>query len=413
MYSNTQILKPILATLSPASNATRFSVLALGFLLLTTSACGGGGGGDSEEPSSSSSSSSASTSTSSSGGSGSSGMFSLGASADATGVAAAQFTLPAFTNKFSVTAEVAGSTIRFVSLESDRGVNYVSPDGQTISLGEDPSPSVKAVNAPSRDFDPEVLDFANYTARVATEGNKSVVFTVNTKDDPNLSTGNLKVNVFLVGNAAQRSGAAQSIDTALARMSDILRLSGGVVAQITRINIDGPDVLPDPGNGSDFYLNATAAAASPAVNLFIGAEVGVGGSPGDTLLGIAADIPGPPNPSPRSAVAISLIGSAGPDGRFGDDEIRLLGETFAHELCHFMGLFHPVEISGVAVVDVDPLPDTDECTTTVNCLNNADLFANLMFPFPVPENEDLGTTVPQDRLSTQQRGVINRYIAVD
>jgi hypothetical protein len=378
-------------------------------------ACGGGGGGDdtSDMGSGDGGSDTPMTGgptppTTSSPGS----VFSFGATTDATGLATANFTLEPFTNKFSISVLANGQPLRFISVESDRGVNYAAPNGAFVSLAQEFSFDAKTMNAPSRDFDQGVLDFAEYrVVAQAGSANLPVVFSVTSRADANLRNGTMRVNVFLVGAAAQRSGASRSISGGLAKMTEIFQLGAGITLNVAQIPIDGPDILPDPTAGSDFYLSAASSAGSPAVNLFVGGEVGIAG--GDSTLGISADIPGPVEPTTRSAVAVSLFTSAGPDGTFSDDEIRLLGETFAHEISHFMGLFHPIEIVGAQVVAEDPLIDTPTCSTLSNCLNNDNLIRNLMFPFPIPDGGRNNETIPQDRLTSQQRGVSNLYSAVD
>ncbi len=387
-----------------------FSTILLCTLILFTGvSCGGGGGGGADEGDSGMND----------GGGGSevippspnpqNSIISLSATADNNGVASVSFTLPEFTNKFSVTIESLGNLLRFIAVENDRGNEYVAPGGEEINLARELGNGVNAMNAPSRDFDPPVLDFAAYTARAAAPPGATVLFSVNTRTDTNLRNGALIVNVFRVGTAVQRSGAGASIDQALARMSEIWRLQAGVNVTINDFDIDGPDSIPDPGSAADFYFANTAAVPGPAINVFIGGDIDV---PGSSTLGLASDIPGSPNATARSAVAISLFVSAGPDGRFSDDELRILGETIAHEMGHYAGLFHPIDIIGANVAFRDPLPDTADCTATINCLTNDDLIRNLMFPFTVPEDDSGETTVAQERLTSGQRGVLNLYSAV-
>ena len=129
-----------------------------------------------------------------------------------------------------------------------------------------------------------------------------------------------------------------------------------------------------------------------------------------TLLGISGGLPGPPVPSPRSAVVVSIVTGAGRDGAYDDEEIRLLGESMAHEVGHFMGLFHPIDFGGASVEAEDPLSDTPSCNTETDCEANGTLVSNVMYPTPVFEGTSL---IPQNGLTAQQKGVLNRYVAVD
>ena len=109
-------------------------------------------------------------------------------------------------------------------------------------------------------------------------------------------------------------------------------------------------------------------------------------------------------PTTRSAVQISSLLASGPDGEFNAEDTRLLAETMAHEVAHYLGLFHPVESTWDAW---DVLSDTPECQREGECVD--ELGDNLMFPFPVCGPS---SCTPQDRLTDQQAGVANRYVGV-
>lgn len=124
----------------------------------------------------------------------------------------------------------------------------------------------------------------------------------------------------------------------------------------------------------------------------------------EEIFGIAGDIPGPLVPTPRSGVQISALLAAGKDGAFDDEDIRLLAETMAHEVGHYLGLFHPVENTWDSW---DVLSDTSKCDSEGECV--IDLGDNLMFPFPVCAG---ASCTPQDMLTSEQSGVVNRNVAV-
>src|SRR5262249_47793982 len=91
---------------------------------------------------------------------------------------------------------------------------------------------------------------------------------------------------------------------------------------------------------------------------------------GDTVanqqntFGVAAGIPGTVEPTPSTYVVLAWMTHAGPDGKFDPDEIRLMGETMAHECAHYTGLFHPVEST---YNSWDALGDTPECNSAATC----------------------------------------------
>ena len=107
--------------------------------------------------------------------------------------------------------------------------------------------------------------------------------------------------------------------------------------------------------------------------ILVDGEIGSGG-----IYGLAGDIPAPLVPTPDSAVLISMDMARGPDALFSEEEVRILGETMAHEVGHLLGLFHPVEIDLDAW---DALEDTPRCERTAPC--ERQLGDNVMFPYPV------------------------------
>ena len=383
----------------------KFSLIIASIALLT--ACSGGGGGGGNDDSSDDSGDTNRTPA----------IFSIGETTDSNGRATVSFSIPSETTKFSIVAEVASAFTRFTSITSDDGTEHLTPGGEQISLSNEFSPSVNTASVPSRDFDPKVDGEKTYTATVEVASSesgrtpaaeKSLTFTVNTKADSDLRNGRLSVNIFLVGELAQTDAIRAVIDSALEEMIAIYRDEAKITVDITKLDVDGPSSLPSPFLGSAFYLAAASGAPSPAVNIFVGSDIEDGDG---SILGISASIPGPPNPTLLSAVAVSLIAGAGPDGVYSSENVRTLGETFAHEAGHFIGLFHPVELIGLSVIGNDPLTDTDLCSSTTECLSNSDLIHNLMFPTPVLDSS--GLLVRQNQLSSQQRSVLNQYIAVD
>lgn len=98
----------------------------------------------------------------------------------------------------------------------------------------------------------------------------------------------------------------------------------------------------------------------------------------NALYGMAGGIPGPMDATPISAVALSWLTHAGADGKFSDADTELMAETMAHESGHYLGLFHPVEMTYDAW---DALDDTAQCSSMSQC--DSKLGDNLMYPYPV------------------------------
>jgi hypothetical protein len=340
-------------------------------------------------------------------GGGSSNSFTVEATSDNNGSARATFSLPANATKFSVTAQTpANQQLIFTSL-SDGRTNYLNPGGIDLGFFGEPFPSVISATAPSRRSDPDLDTSRQFTSSVEIDSsNTRVVFHIDSKADGDLNSGGLTVNVFNVGETAQDSDSKDVIDAAIEEMRRIYS-SAGISVSIRQIDATGPVTLPDPTSGSSFYDSNTNSVSSPSINVFIGGDIG--GTDGE-VLGISAGIPGPAIPSRRSAVAVGLFSGAGPDGVYSNTEVRILGETIAHEVGHYMGLFHPVDFDGNSASGNDPLSDTPTCRTVGECTTNPDAVGNFMFFAPVANGD--GDFVEQNQVTGEQRGVLNRNIAV-
>lgn len=346
--------------------------------------------------------------------------FQLTAVSNDRGQASVSFNVAKNSTKFSIEAASEDNTyVSFSEITNDRGVNYLDPDGQEISLAKEGFLGINAASVPSRSSDPGLDDSSMFqvTANVLTSmfgsaaAGEVLTFTIRSKGDADLNNGRLRVNVYYVGDVGQDSISKEITATGLNLFRDIYSGQGGITLDIREFDIDGPVLLPVPTDGDSFYSTASASSgSSPAVHLFIGGDIEGLGASGE-VLGLSAGIIGPPHPSARSAVAISVFAGAGSDGVFDAEDTRLYGETLAHETGHFLGLFHPVDFSGSSVTATDPLDDTVSCRFVTECLASDDLTENLMFPNPVPSGN--GGYIPQNQLTAEQRAVLNRYIAVD
>lgn len=339
-------------------------------------------------------------------------LFSVNATSDGNGEAAARVEVPAGTNKMSITAQTPNALIATDSIVGDDGTVFVNFQGEELTLSTDFYPLVSAVNVPPRDFDPGI-NGGGFTHRVTTAssasgssfnaaGGQPVTFTVLGRSDGDLRNGTLQLNVLFVGPAAGNGAVTDIVRRGLDEMRAIYS-GAGISLNVSEFDIDGPSALPIPTDGSSLYANGSNGAPSPAVNIFVGMDL-----QGPGLLGVSGGIPGSPTPSPRSGVAVSFLAHGGADGAFSDAEVLVLGETLAHEAGHYLGLFHPVEGD---FGDLDPLTDTPSCQGQQSCLSNDDLIHNMMFFTPVSDGQ--GGTVRQNRLTSQQRGVMNLYSAVD
>ncbi len=344
-------------------------------------------------------------------------VFSVTATTSDRGVATASFALAEGTTKFGVTASVTDDDLmlRFTDILSGTGIDYLNPGRTEVSFADSFSRFVKAASVPSRDVDPRVVDTERFTVSVeviddlgADVVGEEVTFNIFSKADPGFNSGRMRINLFYVGDVGQDQVTKDVVMDALNEFRAIYSAETAIDLEIQQIDIDGPVVLPLPIDGSDFYRSASSGTIFPSVNVFIGGDIAGGAG---SILGISADIPGPFHPSERSGVAVSFFTGAGPDGIYSSEEVRILGETIAHETGHYIGLFHPVDFSGSTVIAVDPLDDTDTCSFITECVSNNDLITNLMFTSPVRDGD--GGFVRQNQLTGQQSAVANRYIVTD
>lgn len=172
----------------------------------------------------------------------------------------------------------------------------------------------------------------------------------------------LPLNLILTGAAGLTPETApthQDFQAALAELRARLQPAGLELAPIRMFAGDPKAgfVLTRSGPDNDLdTLFASGAGLPEGLNLFvvetIYASSGNGGPPGlDVLLGVSGGIPGVPSVpgTPRAGIAVAADV---------DDPVRF-GRTMAHEIGHYLGLFHTTEAkSGDDDPVADPLPDT-------------------------------------------------------
>jgi len=202
-----------------------------------------------------------------------------------------------------------------------------------------------------------------------------VVVSVHAKLAPEAAvpeTGVLDLNFHFTG-ARGWSAASAPTDADFQAIVDAMRTLyaqvGVSLGELTYRDIDPSFATIESVQGADsdlMQLFATSEGnASNAVNLFFVDEISAGSFGGfGVILGVSGGIPGPPltQGTWRSGVAISVQEVEGaPAG---------IDTTMAHEVGHFLGLFHTSEQNfGFGDQVHDPLPDTPENDATYLMFN--------------------------------------------
>jgi len=219
---------------------------------------------------------------------------------------------------------------------------------------------------------------------------------VQTKEDADFSDGEIKVVIALADGVEDDLAVVSAIEASVERWREVwdpIGLSLSVRYATADIDTD----LPYVGEGSEEIAELSEQVGSDEILMLVGETI----RSEELYYGVSGNIPGSLVSTPRSAVAIGWLANTGLDGEFSSDDIRLMGETMAHETSHYMGLFHPVETS----FDVwDAVRDTENCTHVEAC--ESSLGDNLMYPYPVCS---AFSCMPQDALTDIQTGIVHRY----
>ncbi|MBN2801375.1 MAG: hypothetical protein JXX28_19695 [Deltaproteobacteria bacterium] len=220
------------------------------------------------------------------------------------------------------------------------------------------------------------------------------------KDDPSMSSGTLHVNLVYAGAAGTDEELARAAGVATAHWEEIY---GQIGIDLTFEEWEYDNgALPGPGLGNaEDFIQISTSTSTRSVNVVLVPSM----VDGDGIYGMAGGIPGALVPTDRSAVVISALTSSGPDLMFSAEEERIFAETMAHEVGHYLGLFHPVETSWDTW---DSLGDTPECSGEGTC--EQQLGSNLMFPYPVCSYT---SCTPQADLTPQQSSAAHSYVGVE
>ncbi|MCB9758492.1 MAG: hypothetical protein H6739_01500 [Alphaproteobacteria bacterium] len=330
------------------------------------------------------------------------------ATTDFTGTAELAVDVPAGTLSFLMAAQGPEGTLAYVDRVYDPSGAlvyrledwYFDHSDETLSMGVLPIDDTTTLNWPILDehgaLSPgtwvlHLRDWSGGAADVTFEG------TVQTRLPQTENT--LRALVVYAAGVSDEAEVVEATEAAVQVWADIWS-AWGLSLEVRYAESDVDPDLPNALEPGDALAQVSAMGEDWDVTVIIGETQE--GTP-YSVLGSASSIPGPLTAARRSAVLISWPRIAGPDGRFSEDDIGQYGNTLAHELGHFAGLTHPVEVGWDRY---DAVSDTPRCTTTGLC--EAQLGGNLMFPYvmcPYPYTD----CDAQDELSSGQQTVLLNY----
>ncbi|MEQ1567669.1 MAG: hypothetical protein ABMA64_18655 [Myxococcota bacterium] len=311
----------------------------------------------------------------------------------------------------AVSFQVTGTSSLFVSFEE-----VVDPQGrsaldwtdwvysdESITLSFYPLRNTTALNWPIRGKDGPLTP-GTWTVWMATTNSSyqyvpdvKVDLTTELKFDPEPNEGHYSVQIVWADGVDDDQKVVNAVEAATERWAEVWAKSGLTLDVHYATSKLDPD-LSFTYSGDPAVEKVADKKADGELQLIVGETV----FGEDYIFGVSAGIPGTIEPTEHTFVVLSWLTHAGVDGKFDDDEIRLMGETMAHECGHYTGLFHPVEATYNAW---DALADTDKCTRGSTC--DDVLGSNVMYPYP------LCTFVscdPQGQMTEDQGEVMNNYV---
>ncbi|MEZ4236848.1 MAG: hypothetical protein R3F59_11980 [Myxococcota bacterium] len=228
--------------------------------------------------------------------------------------------------------------------------------------------------------------------------NRDCEVLVTLKSDPEPDDAVIGVQSVYADQVDDDPAVVEAVEAAVERWRRIWENKGVTLAEhyvSSKLDPDGQYFL----SGSDDVQDISDRKEPGELQLIVGESI----LNDQQILGISAGIPGTIEATRQTYVLLSWLQHAGFDGEFDEEEIRIMGETMAHETGHYIGLFHPVEIGFDAW---DALEDTDDCSDLRGCQDV--LGNNLMYPYPVCNTS---SCEPQGQLTDEQRVVIQQQVS--
>lgn len=327
------------------------------------------------------------------------------------------FDVPSDASSFTITLDSDGDLGAIDGLRGPNGEvlhDYADPLSSKMKYfdGDDNPFSLIYPNAPSLN-----LPTGTYEVDVAAygPGNVEVILHIKRGDPPR--AGALPLTLWFTSNAYFNAASAQNdpeFQAAVARMQQIYLAANIDLSPIVYRDVAEPAAslysVADLGTatvGEIVYESFGGSRPEGANIVFVEQFLT---EDGDGLYGVSAGLPGPPSSNGSNTLGV-LVGL---DIHFyeegGLDTIEL-GATMAHELGHYLGLFHISESDGASH---DPLSDTPECYIRSDADDSGSLSADECGE-PSARNVMFWTSAygyDQDQLSTAQEWVLQRNPAI-
>ena len=290
------------------------------------------------------------------------------------------------------------SVVGFYSLTDPDGTNILSSSSAlyNFSSGRTGGYGFASVLVPHT---------TNFSAKAGTwtfknYANERVKLTLRTGSTP--STATFIVQPYITGT----TWTANDIASALFVMSNIYSNNGITLSVKDTITISESQYATVSSSFIDSTTSALVSQGSDeTVNLFFVEDQP---SSETSILGVSAGIPGTMSIASSWNGVINYLSAHATGSTLNS---QLLGETVAHEMGHWLGLFHTTEAAGASF---DPLSDTAQCPSSLDGDNDGKVYAeecdgygadNLMF-WTTWSTSSQAAGKTQENLSTEQQYIL-------
>jgi len=298
------------------------------------------------------------------------------------------FEVAAGSSSFLATAFSSSGTIDLHTLviPSGRRVDLDTEEG-LLTVGESFFRQVVPLYLPQYPAVESLVEAGTYTLGLTSSSRQACVRLLDTP-----GTGRtLNLRVYLVGLSdvsPQTAPTDPNLSATFAEVDRILNAAGITIGQTTFHTLSARDdasyaIVRSFGEIQRMVKLATAPAVDDqqrSINIFLNRGFAFASGP---VLGISAGIPGAAglygSEASGLAFTVEYLGTS-VDGRQGAvDGNAYTGLVMAHEIGHYLGLFHVIEVAG----GEDPLEDTPNCRGyDASCAASL----NLMHPFAWGDN---------------------------